>query len=106
MTDCKTRIVNRENFMASIHIVLFFFFQAEDGIRDVAVTGVQTCALPISCSYTIPTGSDPRLVNVEITVGSGMPMKIGKVDNAGACPASGGWYYDNNMTPKIGRAHV
>src|SRR5687768_18519027 len=27
-----------------------FFFQAEDGIRDVAVTGVQTCALPISSS--------------------------------------------------------
>src|SRR2546429_4662422 len=26
-----------------------FFFQAEAGIRDVAVTGVQTCALPISC---------------------------------------------------------
>src|SRR5262249_56407032 len=30
---------------------LFFFFQAEDGIRDWSVTGVQTCALPIS---TIP----------------------------------------------------
>src|SRR5438874_8392884 len=29
----------------------FFFFQAEDGIRDLYVTGVQTCALPI---YTIP----------------------------------------------------
>src|SRR2546422_8851958 len=29
------------------HLVVFFFFQAEDGIRDVAVTGVQTCALPI-----------------------------------------------------------
>src|SRR5256885_3804363 len=28
--------------------VLFFFFQAEDGIRDYKVTGVQTCALPIS----------------------------------------------------------
>src|SRR5688500_20131149 len=26
-----------------------FFFQAEDGIRDYKVTGVQTCALPISC---------------------------------------------------------
>ena len=25
----------------------FFFFQAEDGIRDIGVTGVQTCALPI-----------------------------------------------------------
>ena len=28
--------------------VCFFFFQAEDGIRDIGVTGVQTCALPIS----------------------------------------------------------
>src|SRR2546429_4972014 len=30
------------------HRLFIFFFQAEDGIRDVAVTGVQTCALPIS----------------------------------------------------------
>src|SRR5206468_6503550 len=28
-------------------LVIFFFFQAEDGIRDLIVTGVQTCALPI-----------------------------------------------------------
>src|SRR3712207_7876836 len=28
--------------------IFFFFFQAEDGIRDIGVTGVQTCALPIS----------------------------------------------------------
>src|SRR5206468_9598795 len=28
-------------------ICVFFFFQAEDGIRDLIVTGVQTCALPI-----------------------------------------------------------
>ena len=28
--------------------IFFFFFQAEDGIRDSLVTGVQTCALPIS----------------------------------------------------------
>src|SRR5205085_8307825 len=27
--------------------IVFFFFQAEDGIRDLTVTGVQTCALPI-----------------------------------------------------------
>src|SRR5256884_2683424 len=31
-------------------LFIFFFFQAEDGIRDVAVTGVQTCALPICFS--------------------------------------------------------
>src|SRR5256885_12668111 len=29
-------------------LLFFFFFQAEDGIRDYKVTGVQTCALPIS----------------------------------------------------------
>src|SRR2546421_12403463 len=29
-----------------------FFFQAEDGIRDLIVTGVQTCALPISTAWT------------------------------------------------------
>src|SRR5260221_1163239 len=33
---------------------VFFFFQAEDGIRDHCVTGVQTCALPI-CRYGIST---------------------------------------------------
>src|SRR5204862_4086842 len=30
-----------------IPVLIFFFFQAEDGIRDLYVTGVQTCALPI-----------------------------------------------------------
>src|SRR5690625_7945352 len=37
-------------------LCIFFFFQAEDGIRDGHVTGVQTCALPIS-----PSGSDPAM---------------------------------------------
>src|SRR5690606_33397979 len=34
----------------------FFFFQAEDGIRDFHVTGVQTCALPISDKSYFPKG--------------------------------------------------
>src|SRR5207248_5538618 len=33
-------------------LVFFFFFQAEDGIRDRTVTGVQTCALPIFANRT------------------------------------------------------
>ena len=33
-------------------VCIFFFFQAEDGIRDSPVTGVQTCALPISGNTT------------------------------------------------------
>src|SRR2546430_7466657 len=46
--------------MASLrasHVSVIFFFQAEDGIRDLTVTGVQTCALPIfrSCgSHSLP----------------------------------------------------
>src|SRR5690348_17583911 len=35
-------------FESGRNFLLFFFFQAEDGIRDGRVTGVQTCALPIS----------------------------------------------------------
>src|SRR2546423_7386018 len=37
----------------------FFFFQAEDGIRDKLVTGVQTCALPISRPDLPLDGADP-----------------------------------------------
>src|SRR5256886_13902664 len=35
------------NSVCCYNLFLFFFFQAEDGIRDLTVTGVQTCALPI-----------------------------------------------------------
>src|SRR3989475_9772510 len=40
--------------------MFFFFFQAEDGIRDLTVTGVQTCALPI-CQLS---GGQQQLVAV------------------------------------------
>src|SRR5690349_24270494 len=42
----------------------FFFFQAEDGIRDLYVTGVQTCALPIFPVYTVlvPVFREARVV--------------------------------------------
>src|SRR5437763_9360040 len=43
----------------------FFFFQAEDGIRDTSVTGVQTCALPI-CSAAAPAS--------ELLLGAGRPV--------------------------------
>src|SRR3712207_9334123 len=43
---------------------IVFFFQAEDGIRDIGVTGVQTCALPISLP-TAPPSFWSRLTPVE-----------------------------------------
>src|SRR5256884_6177344 len=46
----------------AVHVMrLFFFFQAEDGIRDVAVTGVQTCALPIYLPHGASGSSLMRL---------------------------------------------
>src|SRR2546430_6876130 len=44
-------------------LVLFFFFQAEDGIRDLTVTGVQTCALPI---FFITAREDTRLAGIAV----------------------------------------
>src|SRR2546430_7001710 len=38
----------------SVILFFFFFFQAEDGIRDLTVTGVQTCALPICATASCP----------------------------------------------------
>ena len=48
------------------HTVSCFFFQAEDGIRDTSVTGVQTCALPISIPW--------RIYALEKTVESLLPQ--------------------------------
>src|SRR5690348_17792012 len=51
-------------FLLDGHVVVlfFFFFQAEDGIRDGRVTGVQTCALPISLIefFYKPVAFDPK----------------------------------------------
>src|SRR2546429_4604663 len=45
-------------------ILSFFFFQAEDGIRDVAVTGVQTCALPIFQQQNLLNEQQVNLNNI------------------------------------------
>src|SRR5438552_17270762 len=62
------------------NVMCVFFFQAEDGIRDDLVTGVQTCALPISressgtgtrcpASYAAARGTDVSLRSEERRVG-------------------------------------
>src|SRR5207253_5906955 len=54
--------------MSLCFLVFFFFFQAEDGIRDGHVTGVQTCALPIYCES--PIGSTERRFTMAKTTGT------------------------------------
>src|SRR5204863_4350873 len=72
--------------------VFFFFFQAEDGIRDLYVTGVQTCALPISGTARdgIPpplSGSGASRVHNTAPCGSGSPAATPRVN--GSRPSRG-----------------
>src|SRR5207244_5650707 len=60
---------------ASIYAFYCFFFQAEDGIRDDLVTGVQTCALPISCRA--PGAGAPGALH-----GAALPDRGGERDDA------------------------
>src|SRR5690349_24229787 len=59
----------------------FFFFQAEDGIRDLYVTGVQTCALPISSSFrpqrTLPSALAYSIAS-RIAAKTSSPIEIGR----------------------------
>src|SRR5689334_25193717 len=63
--------------------LVFFFFQAEDGIRDGTVTGVQTCALPISnpcdtAPYCVDTISYHRLTFAQSNGESPPDNEIGR----------------------------
>src|SRR2546430_8829190 len=51
--------------------LVVFFFQAEDGIRDLTVTGVQTCALPISVSPDLGTGLFPSVTRTTWPLATG-----------------------------------
>src|SRR5215469_890126 len=60
-------------------LCFFFFFQAEDGIRDLYVTGVQTCALPIAC-YRRECGLRARQRAPE----NARPLSLYPVEESGA----------------------
>src|SRR5215204_1393252 len=56
-------------------MVFLFFFQAEDGIRDHCVTGVQTCALPISTARASSRRRSPRSCRRRATSSSCMTAR-------------------------------
>src|SRR2546430_8701096 len=59
--------------------LVFFFFQAEDGIRDLTVTGVQTCALPISGTgyYVYDNGLGIRIAEKKTDVAAMLRKLLG-----------------------------
>src|SRR5256884_7297985 len=67
-----------------------FFFQAEDGIRDVAVTGVQTCALPILRHDAALDHARARHVPREVPRVPGGPAGRGAESGGGAEKGAGG----------------
>src|SRR5690349_22471546 len=74
-----------------LHLFFFFFFQAEDGIRDLYVTGVQTCALPIFVA-DLSEGKRARVLAPEaiIYILNGLP------------PGSGPVFAEHYLQPVIG----
>ena len=58
-----------------IQVYVFFFFQAEDGIRGVAVTGVQTCALPILSASIVTTLLVESNIVLIVSI-SGIPIDV------------------------------
>src|SRR2546429_5993397 len=79
----RSRVLNetyRSSARRLLFYTVFFLFQAEDGIRDVAVTGVQTCALPI-CNGELSAVRSAKLrscICVELISGIGriLPNKV------------------------------
>src|SRR5256886_5230246 len=87
-------------------VFFFFFFQAEDGIRDLTVTGVQTCALPILLSggsagntayspnpITIPPAAPPTGV-----INPGAPGYLGS-----SVPSGNGNYTQRSEERRVGK---
>src|SRR2546430_5269165 len=80
-----------------IQMVYFFFFQAEDGIRDLTVTGVQTCALPISARLWAPSRLRPFSLSEEQPRAVRVPDPAIRESAAGVgynlhqCADEGGW---------------
>src|SRR2546422_3939554 len=64
-------------------VYVFFFFQAEDGIRDVAVTGVQTCALPIYIVEDLFVASTHSYLLFFTTLGKVHWLKVHEIPEGG-----------------------
>src|SRR5690606_39504071 len=78
-------------------LVSFFFFQAEDGIRDFHVTGVQTCALPI---FTPATSCWTWIPQTKIA----LMMSLKRLKQCGKC--STGLIYRAILRPREAQAYM
>src|SRR5256885_4980150 len=99
-------------YIEAIVLFFFFFFQAEDGIRDYKVTGVQTCALPISfpgiaCVHGVSYDGS------QVWFATGTQLQAldpdsGRIVRSIPVPGDAGTAFDGRhlFQIEIGRAHV
>src|SRR5258708_32496614 len=84
-------------------VLMFFFFQAEDGIRDDLVTGVQTCALPISPEWRWGAASRAGFCAMRCESDSAGEQRGAPTPFRGGCPGGGeseqssGWRANERM---------
>jgi hypothetical protein len=107
MPRIKTYVVGLGNTAALDQIALAgsggmtHYFPATGDVAAQLAAVLHEITGTITCKYTIPTTHtiDPNLVNVEITVGGGMKIQVGRVMSMAECGASGGWFYDDPTHP-------
>jgi hypothetical protein len=104
----KTYVVGLGNTAALDQIALAgsgnktHYFRASGDVATELGAALRTIVGMITCRYAIPLEGgviDSRLVNVQTTT-SGSRATIGRVSDASACGASGGWYYDDEAAPR------
>src|SRR5256885_9624095 len=85
----------------------FFFFQAEDGIRDYKVTGVQTCALPIFLTWGVIGDTDGIQTPAVTTLGPGGVLargtKLGSLSIANYPASATGPYALRSEERRVGK---
>src|SRR3712207_6962326 len=71
-----------------LSLFFFFFFQAEDGIRDIGVTGVQTCALPICLRSWLRLAAATRFGSAEGRIAESSALSGLRISTGSAWPKS------------------
>src|SRR5699024_4303301 len=89
-----------------VYFFCFFFFQAEDGIRDRNVTGVQTCALPIFSDKNLLPADELSLLLVKVQDQSWFPVFQNSLPVAGEPDRLIGGTLRNRMTDDSTKGNV
>src|SRR5207245_5704982 len=100
MHPCRLRFLQ-------LRLFVLFFFQAEDGIRDATVTGVQTCALPISRASPLPPIFQPFFSRAFAFAAAASNRFVkSSADNPSTSSVGIGNTANSTWRFQIGRAHV